>query len=158
MRSTPLHLSVLALAATLVAAGPARAQCTWGCHCEGSGCGCNSNGSGSSCDTGGTGCAVKKCGTEINLKLAPDGAPVRLASTGATGATANAAAAGQPLRLRWEYVSPGRSAARHCTGVVIARYFDPTAAALVRRRQHTVSPSAEGSRAPRAAPTPTPFR
>ena len=144
MRPIPLHLGALALAATLVAAGPLRAQtstCTWGCHCEGTGCSCNSNGSGASCDTGGTGCAVTRCPKSVTLKLAPDGTPVQLASAAfrrpASGT--RTAAAAPPLRLRWEYVSQGRSAARHCSGVVIARYFDPAAADAVRRRQHIVS-------------------
>ncbi|HEV7588703.1 MAG TPA: hypothetical protein VGO40_11370 [Longimicrobium sp.] len=140
MRLIPLQLA-LALATVFVAAEPARAQtstCVWGCHCEGNGCGCNSNGSGSGCDTGGTGCMVTRCGKTIALQLAPDGTPVRLAAA-APGAPAGARAAGAPLRMRWEYVSQGRSAARHCSGVVIARYFDPVAAGAVRRRQHTVS-------------------
>ena len=144
MRLIPLHLAALALASTFVAAGPARAQtstCVWGCHCEGNGCGCNSNGSGSGCDAGGTGCVVTRCGKTVALQIAPDGTPVQLASVAVRrpGAPAGGSAAGQPLRMRWEYVSQGRSAARHCSGVVIARYFDPVAAAAVRRRQHTVS-------------------
>jgi hypothetical protein len=143
MRFNPLHPAALGLAAIVAAAGPARAQastCTWGCHCEGTGCSCNSRGSGSSCDTGGTGCAVTKCPTAVTLKLAPDGTPVRLASAAVRRSAAGAGTrAEQPLRMRWEYVSQGRSAARHCSGVVIARYFDPAAAAAVRRRQHTVS-------------------
>ena len=142
MRLNPFH--VVALAVAFAAAGPAHAQtstCVWGCHCEGNACGCNSNGSGSGCDTGGTGCVVTRCGKTLALQLARDGTPVQLASVRprGRGAPVAARAAAQPLRMRWEYVSQGRSAARHCSGVVIARYFDPVAAATVRRRQHTLS-------------------
>jgi hypothetical protein len=134
-----LASAVAALAATTAARAQAN-SCTWGCHCEGNGCGCNSYGSGSSCDTGGTGCAVTKCDPKsLVLRLAPDGTPVQLASSSAPRPAAGDASATPPVRTRWEYVSRGRSAARSCTGVVVARYFDRTAAASVRRQQRVVA-------------------
>lgn len=138
MRSMLVYLCGFALVTAASTATPAVAQstCVWGCHCEGSGCACNSNGSGGSCDTGGSGCAVMKCVPVHVMRLAPDGSPVRLAALESVPPRATSEG---PLRVRWEYVARGRSAARDCSGVVVARYFDPRLAATVRRRQQTIS-------------------
>ncbi|HET7464419.1 MAG TPA: hypothetical protein VFJ82_24380 [Longimicrobium sp.] len=144
MRRIPL---ILAAAAALLAAPAAlptaaQAQCTWGCTCRDSACGCNSNGSGSSCVNGGNGCVVYKCGSEQGpLVLGADGSVVRVASLATASAAWSAPGpfAAVAVQSRWEYRSPGRSVARHCSGVVVARYFDRTAAAAVRRRQRTLT-------------------
>jgi hypothetical protein len=123
-------MMALALAGALYA-GPAAAQCIWGCACVGRSCGCNSNGSGERCDTGGHGCVVSMCDAGGMALLAPDGSPVRLAA-------ANGPAPAAAVQSRWEYRGHGRSVARHCSGVVVARYFDRSAAAAVRARQRTL--------------------
>ncbi|HET7232137.1 MAG TPA: hypothetical protein VFJ16_19175 [Longimicrobium sp.] len=118
-------------------AKPALAQCTWGCMCQGTACGCNSNGSGSSCTTGGSGCVVYKCGAETGpLVFGADGSPVRVATIGLPARSLSPF--GVSVRSRWEYRTAGRSVARHCSGVVVARYFDRGAAAAVRQRQRTL--------------------
>jgi hypothetical protein len=138
---------ILAAAATLLAVPAAfpktaQAQCTWGCVCRDNACGCNSNGSGSSCVNGGTGCVVYKCDSEQGpLVLGADGSVVRLASLATPRARLAAPEpfAGVAVHSRWEYRAPGRSLARHCSGVVVARFFDRTAAAAVRHRQRTLT-------------------
>lgn len=144
MRRIPLLLAATAalLAAQAALPAAARAQCTWGCMCQGSACGCNSNGSGSSCVNGGTGCVVYKCGAEQGpLVLGADGSVVRVASlaTPLSRLAIPAPFAAVAVQSRWEYRAPGRSVARHCSGVVVARYYDRTAAAAVRHRQRTLT-------------------
>lgn len=130
----------VALLAIVSSAGSARAQgsCVWGCLCQGNACECNSNGSGSSCATGGTGCVVTKCDTEIRpVGFAADGSVIRLASW--TRPRASSPAGRLPAgNAHWEYVARGRAVARHCSGVVVLRYFHPDAAAAVRRRQQVI--------------------
>jgi len=156
MRRTIL-MTALALAGALFA-GTAAAQCTWGCACVGNACGCNSNGLGERCVTGGRGCVVSMCDAGGMALLAPGGSPVRLAAApaGSAGTAAPTAAAARmdarganaaetpalfataAIQSRWEYHGRGRSVARHCSGVIVARYFDRSAAATTRARQRTL--------------------
>jgi len=143
MRRIPWILAAAALLA-MPAAFPkaAHAQCTWGCTCRDNACGCNSNGSGSSCVNGGNGCVVYKCASDQGpLVLGADGSVVRVASlaTPLARLAAPGPFAAVAVHSRWEYRAPGRSVARHCSGVVVARYFDRTAAAAVRHRQRTLT-------------------
>jgi hypothetical protein len=118
----------------------AEAQCHWGCRCEGNDCGCNRNGSGSSCDNGGTGCVVSGCGTELTHgTFAPDGSFATFASTSTDALSSDGEHASMETpasggSYRWEFASPGYSVARHCSGVVLERYFDRATAAAVRER------------------------
>jgi hypothetical protein len=125
-----------AVVASMANVTTAAAQnCPWGCYCQSTWCSCNTHGSGSSCQANDSGCIVYTCAPVKVLGLAPDGSAVRLASLEADPARAEAT----PLHVRWEYVSRGRSAARDCSGVVVARYLDHRLAAAVRRRQQTIS-------------------
>ena len=129
----------LALAGALFARDAA-AQCIWGCNCSGSACGCNSNGAGGSCATGGRGCVVTMCAVENRMMLAPDGSVVSLMETREKETSgARALVAPTTVQSRWEYRGPGRSVARHCSGVVVARYFDRSTAAAVRARQRVMT-------------------
>ncbi|HEX9937205.1 MAG TPA: hypothetical protein VGB15_08780 [Longimicrobium sp.] len=137
----PISLIIATAALLLAFPVPAAAQCTWGCACRESACGCNSTGSGSGCVNGGNGCVVYRCAAEEGpVVLAPDGSAARPALDG-TGKPAEMRTlfAAAPVQSRWEYRAPGRSVARHCSGIVVARYFDRTAAADVRRRQRTLT-------------------
>lgn len=144
----------LLTAAAAIAAVPAaaEAQCHWGCTCEGNACGCNRNGSGSKCDNGGTGCVVTGCNVEMTLlEFAPDGSIARFASRAADADAAEpvreAKAAATPEGLvqeiggsfRWESLEEGRSVARHCSGLILGRYYDRRTAAALREETRTLS-------------------
>ncbi|HEX8276470.1 MAG TPA: hypothetical protein VF615_27770 [Longimicrobiaceae bacterium] len=157
-RIAALALSVLAAAlAVTVTPSAAAAQCQWGCTCEGNACGCHAKGSGGRCDAGGTGCVVSGCmplsttmRLPIELEFTLDGSVVAqspgagrpvdprvlsFASFAPASAPADGPAPGvEALDGRWEYVAPGRAVARHCSGMVVARYFDRDAADAARKR------------------------
>lgn len=138
----------------------AAAQCKWGCMCEGNACGCNSRGSGGSCATGGDGCVVSGCmplSTTMrlphDLEFTPDGSVVvqsmgaqrsadarslLFASFAPAAAPGKVQAGGQALDGRWEYVAPGRAVARHCSGMIVAHYFDRDAAEAARSRSRLI--------------------
>jgi hypothetical protein len=110
----------------------------------GSACGCNSNGNGGRCDASGSGCVVTQC-HEAMLFFAPDGSVVRLASAEAGDAAAEqrqAPAARPEAELggttRWEATQDGRSVARHCSGVVVARYYAAAEVAAIRDASRTL--------------------
>ncbi|HEX2079958.1 MAG TPA: hypothetical protein VHG08_19730 [Longimicrobium sp.] len=144
---------LLAAAAASIAPFPqqAEAQCKWGCRCMDNACGCNSNGSGSSCDNGGNGCVVTGCDSQVTqVEFAPDGSIVRFASTTpapSAGDAVQSVTADSPEAMavalggsyRWEYLADGRSVARHCSGLILARYYDPAAAAALREQTRTLS-------------------
>ena len=107
-------------------------------------CGCNSNGNGGRCDASGSGCVVTQC-NEAMLFFAPDGSVVRLASAEAGNAAAEQreALATRPEAelggtTRWEATQDGRSVARHCSGVVVARYYAAAEAAVLRDASRTL--------------------
>jgi hypothetical protein len=151
-----------AVAAIPALPSDAAAQCKWGCKCMDNARGCNSNGNGGSCDAGGTGCVVSGClpvkigsnsaGRTVELEFTADGAVVQVVHapravdarsiTLASFTPAAARPAGrrgvQELGGRWEYVAPGRAVARHCSGMVVARYFDRDAADAARKRSRTI--------------------
>lgn len=158
IRLAALAMALLgSIAAVSAVPSAAAAQCKWGCMCEGNACGCNSRGSGGNCATGGDGCVVSGClptSTTMNLprdlEFTPDGSAV-MRSTGAQRAmdprslsfasfssvapsATDGQAGAQALDGRWEYVAPGRAVARHCSGMVVARYFDRDAADAARKR------------------------
>lgn len=161
-RIAAFALSVLAAAlAVSVAPSAAAAQCKWGCMCEGNACGCNSRGSGGTCATGGEGCVVTGCmplsttlSLPAELEFTPDGSVVvqapgagrpmdprslSFASFAPASAPADGPApGGEALDGRWEYVAPGRAVARHCSGMVVARYFDRDAAEAARKRSRVL--------------------
>lgn len=136
--------AALSVAAVALAPAQGEAQCSWGCACLGNSCGCNSNGNGSRCDASGSGCVVAGCNV-TRLYFAPDGSVVRLAS-----AEADAPAAEQPEEpatsadedlggsIRWEAAQDGRAVARHCSGVVVARYYAAAEAAAIRDASRTL--------------------
>lgn len=129
--------AVLVIAAAAFAPAPVLAQCSWGCTCMGDACGCNSNGNGGRCDAGGSGCVVTRCGTAVTFYFAPDGAVVRLAVAEAAAGDAEPEGTVVPDpdlggTTRWEAASSGRSLARHCSGVVLARYYAREEAAAIR--------------------------
>ena len=153
-RLATLALALLAAVAA-VSAAPSRAaaQCQWGCTCEGNACGCNSKGSGGRCDAGGTGCVVTGCmPTNTSVELTPDGTVLQVAVAEQAGDSRMVAFAGftraaeprevpraeEELGGRWEYVASGRAVARHCSGMVVARYFDPDAAEAARKRSRAI--------------------
>ncbi|HEX8433385.1 MAG TPA: hypothetical protein VF625_18995 [Longimicrobium sp.] len=119
----------------------AAAQCKWGCACQGTSCGCNSRGNGADCVASGTGCVVGTCGAEDHgVAFAPDGSVVRLASQARPDTTMGAEltpSLGETAR--WEFVSAGHSVARHCSGIIVARYFDSATAAALRDRDRTLT-------------------
>ncbi|HEX8276469.1 MAG TPA: hypothetical protein VF615_27765 [Longimicrobiaceae bacterium] len=156
-RIAALALSVLAAAlAVTVTPSAAAAQCKWGCSCEGNACGCNSKGSGGRCDAGPDSCQVSGCLPTSTMRLpaelefTPDGSVVvqslspgraadprtlSFASFAPASASADGpASGGEALDGRWEYVAPGRAVARHCSGMVVAHYFDRDAAEAARKR------------------------
>ena len=162
-RLVPLAVALLAaLGAVSAAPSGAAAQCQWGCTCLESSCGCNSNGNGRRCDASGSGCAVTGCapvniedarvGRTAELEFTPDGAVVQVvrperaadprslsfASYAPAAAQPEAAPSAQALGGRWEYVAPGRAVARHCSGMVVARYFDHDAAEAARKRSRSL--------------------
>lgn len=137
------------------------AQCKWGCKCMETSCACNSFGDGGRCDASGSGCVVSGCiptnmagdGERVTagLDFALDGsvhfvvheagAPAPAAGTFASlpgGAREPAPEGRGALDGRWEYVAPGRSVARHCSGVVVARYYDRDTAAAARERTRSI--------------------
>lgn len=135
--------TALALAAVALAPAPARAQCSWGCTCINNACGCNMNGNGGRCDATATGCVVSGC-SATRLFFAPDGSVARLASVeDAEGAAeprqAGVADAGPGGTTRWEAARDGRSLARHCSGVVLARYYPRDQAAAIREASRTLT-------------------
>ena len=138
--------AVLAVAALAFAPASAEAQCSWGCACAGSACGCNSNGNGGRCDSGATGCVVSAC-NETRLYFAPDGSVLRFASAETTQGVANEVKEDAPLQpqselggtTRWEAAQDGRSVARHCSGVVLARYYAREEAAAIRQASGTLT-------------------
>lgn len=150
MTTRLLALLFAAAAATALLPQQAEAQCKWGCRCMDNACGCNQNGSGSSCDNGGNGCVVTMCDVQVTrVEFAPDGSVVRFAST------TSAPSAGGPMAVvttdppeavavalgggyRWEYLADGRSVARHCSGLILARYYDPGLAAALREQTRTL--------------------
>ena len=165
-RLAVLALALVA-AVSAISASPssAAAQCKWGCKCMDNACGCNSLGNGGRCDAGGSGCVVSGC-VPVNiesvggrrtagLEFTPSGAVVqvvraeraadpRSASFAGFGPAAAMERAAEPrgeqvLDGRWEYVSPGRAVARHCSGMVVAHYFDPDAADAARRRSAAIT-------------------
>ena len=132
---------LVAVGAIGAAPSTAAAQCTYGCACEGGSCGCNSNGNGGRCDASGSGCVVKACNAELEpITFAPDGSIVRFASA-TRGGTDPAPEASPELggATRWEFVSGGHSVARHCSGVVVGRYYDPKTAAALREKDRTLT-------------------
>jgi hypothetical protein len=136
--------AALSLAAIAFAPAQAPAQCTWGCACMGSSCGCNGNGNGSRCDASGSGCVVTGC-SQTRLFFAPDGSVVRLASTEAAGPVAEQTEDPVPRPdedlggiTRWEAAQNGRSVARHCSGVVVARYYPAAEVAAIRDASRTL--------------------
>jgi hypothetical protein len=136
--------AALLIAQAAFAPAPADAQCTWGCTCMGSACGCNSNGNGGRCDASGSGCVVTKCTEKAMLYFAPDGSVVRLASAdgGDPASEPQAQPAAPQAELggttRWEAAQDGRSVARHCSGVVVARYYAVAEAAAIRDASRTL--------------------
>lgn len=135
-----------ALSAAAVALAPARAeaQCSWGCACMGNACGCNSNGNGSRCDASGSGCVVTGCNI-TRLYFAPDGSVVRLvpAEADAPAGEQTEEPAARPDEdlggtTRWEAAQGGRSVARHCSGVVVARYYAAEEVAAIREASRTL--------------------
>jgi hypothetical protein len=148
--ATSLAGGLMMAASLAVTPVTAEAQCHWGCHCEANMCGCNRNGSGSSCDNGGTGCMVVGCNSQVTqVEFAPDGSIVRFASTTPAPVADKAvepAAMDSPEAMavalggsyRWEYLADGRSVARHCSGLILARYYDPAVAAALREQTRTL--------------------
>lgn len=142
---------VLATVALVTCPYSARAQgessgtCQWGCLCRGNACGCNSNGSGKDCALGGNGCVVTMCEQEqiSLLVIAPDGSlvplPARYAAERDPAGAGNDETNTQPSTGRWEFVSAGRSVARHCSGLITRRYYDREVAADIRDRERTLS-------------------
>lgn len=138
--------AVLALAALAAVPAAAEAQCSWGCACMGTACGCNSNGNGGRCDASGSGCVVTQC-NESRLYFAPDGSVLRFASAESPSGAAEPEQAEAPLdprselggTTRWEAAPDGRSLARHCSGVVLARYYAREDAAAIREASRTLT-------------------
>lgn len=143
--STLAAAVVLAVAGIAAAPADAAAQCHWGCACTGSACGCNSNGNGGRCDAGATGCVVSGCNVERAelMVFAPDGSLARLAANedeGRDGSMSRTLGADElGGTTRWEAVADGVSVARHCSGLVIARYYDRMAAATLRGQTETLA-------------------
>lgn len=128
-----------AAATAAVAAAPAgvEAQCTWGCACMGNACGCNSNGDGGRCDASGSGCVVTKCSVQTSFLLfAPDGSVIRLAATEDAGGEVAVEMGGA---TRWEASERGGSVARHCSGLVLARYYPPERAESIREESRELT-------------------
>lgn len=122
----------------------AEAQCLWGCSCVGSACGCNQRGNGGKCDATATGCIVSQC-NEARLYFAPDGSVLRLAlGEDDPGAERTEAFAEQHETqlggtTRWEAAGDRRSVARHCSGVVVARFYAAEEAAAIREALRTLT-------------------
>ncbi|HEX2093027.1 MAG TPA: hypothetical protein VHG28_11520 [Longimicrobiaceae bacterium] len=118
-------------------------ECTVSCRCISSGCACStSGGSGSECQTGGDGCAVAKCGEELLAFYSLDGAVVRLNQPSRYAAeipeSTSLEQATPRLTGGWQFVSNRRAVARHCSGIVVARYFDREEAASIRSRSRVL--------------------
>ena len=143
--SSLVHLAVFVAAAAVFAPVRAEAQCLWGCSCVGSACGCNQRGNGGKCDATATGCVVSQC-NEARLYFAPDGSVLRLASGEEGGLAAEwtqppaqSAKAELGGTTRWEAAGDGGSVARHCSGVVVARFYASEEAAAIREASRTLT-------------------
>lgn len=145
----------------LTAATEAHAQqCSMSCGCLSGGCSCRTTGGdGGGCEASGTYCAVTTCPTQpapppgpdrpprslgslpLPFIIAPDGSVMAInrVLVGVSPAEAGLRLVpGPALTGRWESLSEGSAAARHCTGLIVSRAYDQRTVAALRERQHRV--------------------
>lgn len=114
----------------------AQGECPWGCHCTPiGGCACEQGwGAGSDCVINGGGCHEIICDEPGGFLFGPDGSAVALRDSTALLEWDQLQVVEWRAKIDGATAPPDFAVARHCSGVVVGRFYTREEAARVRTR------------------------